>query len=65
MGGNSNGIDAHNKHEQSKGFARATPAELKKPLAALIVDLIGSDRLEHFLEPVRFASSLSSETPRT
>ena len=41
------GINAHNKHEQGHGFARATPAEFEEALAALIVDLIGSDRCEH------------------
>ena len=51
-----NGIDAHNKHEQSHGFARATPAEFEKALAALIFDLIGFDRLEPFLELVRLAA---------
>lgn len=51
-----NGIDAHNKHEQSHGFARATPAEFEKALAALIVDLIGWDRLDHFLELVQLTA---------
>ena len=51
-----NGIDAHNKLEQSHGFARATPAEFEKALAALIVDLVGFDRLEPFLELVQLAA---------
>jgi len=50
------GIDAHNKLEQSHGFARATPAEFEKAFAALVVDLVGSDRLEPFLELVLFAA---------
>ena len=51
-----NGIDAHNKHEQSHGFPRATPAEFEKALAALIVDLVGLDRRDQFLELVRLAA---------
>ena len=46
----------HNKHELSHGFGRATPAEFEKALAALIVDLIGSDRIEPFLDLVRLAA---------
>ena len=36
----------HNTLEQSHGFARGTPAEFEKALAALIVDLVGLDRLD-------------------
>ena len=43
------GIDAHNKHEQTHGFERATPAEFEKAFAALIIDFVGADRLESFL----------------
>ena len=50
------GIDAHDKHEQGHGFPRATPAEFEKAFAALIVDLIGFDGLEPFLELVRLAA---------
>ena len=51
-----NGIDAHNKLERSHGFARATPAEFEKAIAALVVDLIGSDRLDPFVELVLLAA---------
>ena len=39
------GIEAHNTLEQSHGFAHGTPAEFETALAALIVDLVGLDRL--------------------
>ena len=51
-----NGIEAHNTLEQSHGFAHGTPAEFETALAALIVDLVGLDRLDQFLELVRLAA---------
>ena len=51
-----NGIEAHNTLEQSHGFERGTPAEFEKALAALIVDLVGLDRLYQFLELVQLAA---------
>ena len=51
-----NGIEAHNTLEQSHGFARDMPAEFEKALAALIVDLVGLDRRDQFLELVRLAA---------
>ena len=50
------GIEAHDKHEQTHGFGRATPAEFEKALAALIVDFVGADRLDSFLDLVRLAA---------
>jgi len=50
------GIEAHNTLEQSHGFAHGTPAEFETALAALIVDLVGLDRLGPFLELVRLAA---------
>ena len=50
------GIEAHNTLEQSHGFAHGTPAEFETALAALIVDLVGLDRLDQFLELVRLAA---------
>ena len=50
------GIDAHNKHEQTHGFERATPAEFEKAFAALIIDFVGADRLDSFLELIRLAA---------
>ena len=50
------GIEAHNTLEQSNGFARGTPAEFEKALAALIVDFVGLDRLDQFLELVQLAA---------
>ncbi len=50
------GIEAHNTLEQSNGFARGTPAEFEKALAALIVDFVGFDQLDQFLELVQLAA---------
>ena len=50
------GIEAHDKNEQTHGFGRAIPAEFEKAFAALIIDFVGADRLESFLELIRLAA---------
>ena len=42
------GIEAHNKHELSHGFNRATPAEIKIALAATVLNILGSDAARRF-----------------
>ena len=58
LGGIRAGIEAHNKHELSHGFNRATPAEIKRALAATILNILGPNDREDFLELMRLAGTV-------
>ncbi len=50
-------IEAHNMHELSLGFNRATPPEIKRALAATIQSILGPDELEDFIDLLRLAGT--------
>ena len=43
-------IEAHNRHEVAHGFNSATPAEVKRALAATLSDVLSQDEIADFVD---------------
>ena len=57
-GGIKAGIADHNKHELAHGFTMATPAEIKRALAATVLNVLGPIDLEDFIDLLRMADTM-------